>query len=106
MSLWGFLTGLIIGIVPIMVFFRYVRGKFLFFTNPYLKGVAAGFLLWMIINIFFWVEAQFNMFGLLRGDEGYSTMYIITTSLQGFLTAGLLAAFAANKLWGNKTPKT
>ncbi len=105
MSLWGFLTGLIIGIVPTMIFFRLVKGKFLFFTNPYLKGISVGLLLWVALNIFVYLEARFNMFGLLRGEEGYSTMFIITTSLQGFLTAGLLGAFAANRLWGSKTPK-
>jgi hypothetical protein len=106
MNIWGFLVGLFIGIIPLLLILKSFRGKFLFISNSYIKGALFGFLLWAIINIFLYLEARYEIFGLLKGEEGLSSMVLITSSLRGFITAGLLAALISNKLWKDKAPKS
>jgi hypothetical protein len=105
MNIWGFLFGLIIGIFPLMLIFKFFKGKFLFFTNPYIKGAASGFLLWSITNVFIYFEARYNVFGLISMEEGFGTIVIVTSSLQGFITAGLVAAFISIRILRKKTPE-
>ena len=105
MTIWSFLVGLLLGIIPLLLILRSFRGKFLFISNPYIKGALFGFLLWTIINVCLYLEARYEIFGLLRGEEGLSSMVLVTSSLQGFITAGLLAALISNKLWKGKNSK-
>ncbi len=106
MNLWGFFLGLIIGIFPLLFILRVLKGKFLFVVNPYIKGAIFGFLLWGMINVFLYIEAKYNMFGLMSREEGFSTMVLLTSSLQGFITAGIIAAFISVKLLKNKEAKS
>jgi hypothetical protein len=105
MNLWGFLVGLIIGFFPVLLILKSLKGKLIFFENVYIKGAISGFFLWGVINVFLFFEARYDMFGLLRGEEGYATMVILTSSLQGFITAGLLAAFISKKIGKNSAKK-
>lgn len=105
MNIWAFLLGLIIGVFPLMLILKFFKGKFLFFTNPYIKGALFGFLIWSVINVFVYFEARFNMFGLIRMEEGFGTIVIVTSSLQGFITAGLVAAFISIHML-KKAPKS
>lgn len=104
MNIWAFLLGLIIGVFPLIVIFKFFKGKFLFVTNPYIKGAMFGFLLWSVINVFVYFEARYNMFGLINMEEGFGTIVIVTSSLQGFITAGLVAAFISIRMLKNKAP--
>ncbi|TFG36714.1 MAG: hypothetical protein E4H45_00465 [Nitrospirales bacterium] len=104
MNIWAFLLGLIIGVFPLMLIFKFFKGKFLFVTNPYIKGAMFGFLLWSVINVFVYFEARYNMFGLVSMEEGFGTIVIVTSSLQGFITAGLVAAFISIRMLKNKAP--
>jgi hypothetical protein len=106
MNIWAFLLGLIIGVLPLMLMMKFFKGKFLFVANPYIKGTIFGFLLWSVINIFIYFEVRYNMFGLLSSEEGFSTVVMFTSSLQGFITAGLVAAFISQHMWKKKAPKS
>jgi len=92
------LFGLIAGFFPLFLFFRFYKGKLLFIENSYIKGAVLGFLLWGLINLFLYIEARYDLFGLLEGEEGFGTMMLLTSSLPGFITAGLAAVFASGKL--------
>ncbi len=104
MNIWSFLLGLIVGIFPLIFILRVFPGKFLFVTNPYIKGAIFGFLLWSFINIFVFFEARYNLIGLTDTEMGFSTIVILTSSLQGFITAGLVAAFISARVWKKKPP--
>jgi hypothetical protein len=103
MNLWGFLVGLIVGFFPILLILKLWSGRLIFIENTYIKGAIFGFLLWIVINIFLYFEARYNMFGLLRGEQGLATMVILTSSLQGFISAGLLAALVSKRIWKKPT---
>ena len=105
MNLWGFLVGLIIGVFPVLLILKLVKGKLLFVENVYIKGAISGFFLWGAINVLLFFEARYDLFGLLRGEQGLATMVILTSSLQGFITAGLLAAFISKKIGKNSAEK-
>lgn len=98
MTIMALLFGLIVGFFPMFFFFRFYKGKLLFIENPYMKGALLGFLLWAVINILLYFEARYNFFGLLAGEEGFGTMILFTSSLPGFITAGIAAAFVSQKL--------
>jgi hypothetical protein len=106
MNIWAFLLGLIIGVFPLMLILKIFKGKFLFVTNPYIKGAIFGFLLWSAINAFIYFEFRYNMFGFLDMEEGFGTIVMFTSSLQGFITAGLVAAFLSMHMWKKKSPKS
>jgi len=46
------------------------------------------------------------MFGLISMEEGFGTIVIVTSSLQGFITAGLVAAFISTHMLKKKAPKS
>jgi hypothetical protein len=98
MTIMAVLFGLIAGFVPLFLFFRFYKGKLLFIENPYVKGAFLGFLLWALINVLLYIDARYNLVGLFAGEEGFGTMMLITSSLPGFITAGLAAAFLSQKL--------
>jgi hypothetical protein len=106
MNIWAFLLGLMIGVFPLMLIMKFFKGKFLSIANPYIKGAIFGFLLWCVINVFIYFEVRYNMFGLLGMEEGFGTIVIFTSSLQGFITAGLVAAFISLHMWKKKAPKS
>lgn len=106
MNIWGFLTGLILGILPLVIMLKIFKGKLLFFGNPYLKGAIFGFFLWSAINILIYFEVRYTILGLTEMEEGFSTVVLLTSSLQGFITAGLIAAFLAKHLPIKKSPKS
>ncbi len=93
MSIWGFLLGFILGLFPLMFILSFLQGKILFIQNIYVRGAILGFLLWAVINIVIFFEVKYNLFGLAETEEGVSTIALFAYSLQGFLTAGLAAAF-------------
>jgi hypothetical protein len=106
MNIWAFLLGFIIGVFPLMLIFKFFKGKFLFVINPYIKGAIFGFLLWGVINVFIYFEARYNIFGLISVEEGFGTIVIVTSSLQGFITAGLVAAFISIHILKKKASKS
>lgn len=97
MTILGSLLGLIAGFFPLFLFFKFYKGKLFFIEHPYMKGALLGFLLWVVIIVLLYVEARFNLAGLLAGEEGFSTMVLLTSSLPGFITAGIAAAFVSQK---------
>ena len=106
MNIWAFLLGLIIGLFPLIFILKVFRGKFLFVTNPYIKGAIFGFLLWSAINVFIYFEVRYNIFGLIGTEEGFGTIVMFASSLQGFITAGLAAAFISMHIWKKTAPKS
>ena len=102
MTIMALLFGLIAGFLPMFFFFRFYKGKVLFIENTYMKGALLGFLIWVVVNVLLYVEARYNLVGLLAGEEGFGTMILLTSSLPGFITAGLVAAFASHKLQSRK----
>lgn len=106
MNIWGFLLGFILGIFPLILVLKFFRGKILFIHNIYVKGALFGFLLWAIINVLIFFEVRYNLIGLAETEEGYSTIALFAYSLQGFLTAGLAAAFFSTHMRKDKKPKT
>jgi membrane associated rhomboid family serine protease len=106
MNIWAILLGFIIGFFPLLLVLRFFKGKFLFVANPYIKGALFGFLLWIVINVFIYFEVRYNVFGLIGTEEGFDTIVMFTASLQGFITAGLAAAFMSVRMWKKKAPKS
>ena len=95
MTLWGFLVGLILGFFPVMwlLTIRSIR----FIENVYLRGALFGTGIWLLLNLLLYMEARFSVLGILGGEHGFGSMMILSSSLQGFLTAGILAAFVLKK---------
>jgi hypothetical protein len=93
MNIWAFLVGFIAGLLPLTLILKFFRGNLLFISNPYIKGALFGFILWGVINVFIFFEMRYNIIGLTDSEEGFSTMLLLTSSLQGFITSGLAAAF-------------
>lgn len=106
MNIWAFLTGLMIGIFPLLFILKIFRGPLLFIVNPYIKGAVLGFFLWGVINTLIYFEAKYNVLGLLSTEDGFGTIVIFTSSLQGFITAGLAAAFLSSRLGRKKKQQT
>jgi hypothetical protein len=102
MNIWALVLGLIVGVFPLILILTAFRGKFLFVTNPYIKGAIFGFLLWTAINVLIYSEIRYNMLGLIGIEEGFATIVMFTSSLQGFITAGLVAAFISVHIWKKK----
>lgn len=102
MTIMALLFGLIAGFFPMFFFFRFYKGKVLYIENPYMKGALLGFMIWVVVNVLLYFEARYNLFGLLAGEEGFGTMILLTSSLPGFITAGIAAAFASQKLQPRK----
>jgi hypothetical protein len=98
MNIWGFLVGLIIGIVPLTIALKLLKGRRFLFQNPYLKGAVLGVIAWLILNLLLYIEASYEILGILRGEEGYGTVMMVTSSLQGFITAGIAAAVINEKV--------
>src|SRR3990167_4023006 len=59
--------GVVISIIPLLLYFEiylWKRGKV---SDPFLKGIKSGFLLWLLIQIFLVVEAGSGIFGIGGG---------------------------------------
>jgi hypothetical protein len=95
MTLWGFLVGLILGIFPCMLLLKQPRLRFI--ANPYVRGAIWGLCLWGVINVLLFIESRYSLLGVLEGAEGFSSMMILVSSLQGFITSGITAAFILKK---------
>ena len=102
MNIWGFLAGLVAGIVPILLCLRALGPRRFIFGSPYLKGALIGIVIWVVLNALLYIEASHDFLGILRGAEGLGTMVIVTSSLQGFITSGLAAALISEKLLKKK----
>jgi len=73
-----------------MLLFRVFRGRFLFVTNPYLKGTLMGLVLWAVIAVLFYLDGLTGFIGILHSESGFAVFSLFTSSLHGFLTAGLV----------------
>jgi len=102
MNIWAFLFGFIAGVFPLTLILRFFPGKFLFTFNPYIKGTAFGFLMWLFMNVFAFFEAKYSFFGFMDTEAGFGTIVLLTSSLQGFITAGLAAAFISTRILKKK----
>ncbi len=103
MTVWGFLAGFLIGIFPLALLLKLFTGKVFFIENSYVKGALFGFFLWVLINLALYLEMKYSAIGLLSTEAGFGTIAVFTSSLQGFITAGLAAAFIS-KRFGRKKP--
>ena len=86
----GIVIGFFLSLFPIIVLFKIFRGRFLFASNPYLKGALMGFVLWLICALFFYIDAITGAIGILRSESGPSLLALLTSSIQGFITAGIV----------------
>ena len=96
MTLWGILVGLILGFFPITYLLTVRRLRFV--ENAYLRGALLGAGLWLLLYIVLYMEARFSFTGILERGEGFGTMMVLSSSLQGFLTAGIISAFFLKKM--------
>lgn len=90
MDLKSIFFGFVLSLFPLMVLFRVFRGKFLFVTNPYLKGALMGIVLWVVIAVLFYLDGITGFIGILHSESGFAVFSLFTSSLHGFLTAGLV----------------
>lgn len=96
MTFWGFFVGLIIGTLPIMYLLKIRRFRFV--ENPFIRGVILGAGLWLLIYALMFIEVRLSLLGIFEGEQGFASMMILASSLQGFLTAGILSAYVLKKL--------
>lgn len=86
-----FLFGLLISLFPVYLCFKIFRGKFLLVENRYMKGALFGFLLWVLVNVLFSVEARYGFLGIF-GATGGEVILLFSSPLVswGFISGGLL----------------
>jgi hypothetical protein len=98
MNFKGILFGFILSLFPLIFLFRIFRGKFLFVVNPYMKGALMGFLLWVLIAFLFYIDASYGIVGLLEGESGPALLALLTSSIHGFITAGIAVGAFSKRL--------
>jgi len=98
MNFKGILFGFILSLFPLIFLFRIFRGKFLFVANPYMKGALMGFLLWVLIAFLFYIDAVYGIIGLLEGESGPALLALLTSSIHGFITAGIAVGALSKRI--------
>ena len=97
MSFKGLLFGFFLSFLPLFILFRALKGKFLFIENPFLRGALLGFALWLAIAAIFYIDARTSFFGILESESGLALFALITSSIHGFITAGLVVGVFSKK---------
>ena len=98
MSWKGIVFGFFLSLFPIIILFKIFRGRFLFVSNPYMKGALMGFVLWLLCYLLFYIDAVSGAIGILRSESGPSLFALLTSSIQGFITAGIVVGAFSGKL--------
>lgn len=98
MDLKGLAFGFFLSLFPLIILARIFKGKFLFVSNRFLKGALLGFLLWLLIALIFYIDAVSGLLGILGTEGGAAFFLTHTSSLQGFITAGIVAGVFSKKL--------
>ncbi|MEW6053057.1 MAG: hypothetical protein AB1552_04595 [Nitrospirota bacterium] len=98
MNIFRILFGLIFSIFPLIILARFYRGRFLFITNPYMKGGLMGFLLWLFIALLFYIDAVYGILGMLEGEQGHAFFSLFMSSVHGFITGGVIIGAFHKKL--------
>jgi hypothetical protein len=83
---------------PVFLLLKKFRGRFLFVSNPCMKGALMGFVLWLVCVLFFYIDAKYGVIGILRSESGPSFFALLTSSVQGFITAGIIIGAFSKKL--------
>lgn len=57
-----------------------------------MKGALFGFLLWVLVNVLFSLEARYGVFGVLAGGKGGEVILLFSSPVVswGFISGGLL----------------
>jgi hypothetical protein len=99
MDFKGIVFGFFLSLFPLIILFKLFRGKFLFVSNPYMKGALMGFLLWLAFALMFYIDAATGIIGILKKESGAALFLLLTSSIHGFITAGIVVG-AFTKKWG------
>jgi hypothetical protein len=94
----GIVFGFFLSLFPIIILFKIFRGRFLFVSNPYMKGALMGFVLWLLCYLFFYIDAVSGAIGILSSESGFALFALLTSSIQGFITAGIVVGAFSKKL--------
>lgn len=86
-----FFFGLLVSLFPVYLCLKIFRGRFLFVENRFMKGALFGFLLWVLVNVLFSLEARYGFVGIL-GGKGGEVMLLFSSPVVswGFISGGLL----------------
>ena len=98
MDFKGIVFGFFLSLLPLIILFKLFRGKFLFVSNPYMKGALMGFLLWLVFALMFYIDAATGIIGILEKESGAALFLLLTSSIHGFITAGIVVG-AFTKKW-------
>ena len=94
----GIIFGFFLSLFPIILLFKIFRGRFLFVSNRYMKGALIGFVLWLLCYLLFYIDAVTGAIGILRSESGLALFALLTSSIQGFITAGIVVGAFSKKL--------
>ena len=94
----GIVFGFFLSLFPIIILFKIFRGRFLFVSNRYMKGALMGFVLWLLCYLVFYIDALTGAIGILRSESGFALFALLTSSIQGFITAGIVVGAFSKKL--------
>jgi|WetSurMetagenome_2_1015567.scaffolds.fasta_scaffold363946_2 hypothetical protein len=93
----GIVFGFFLSLFPVFILFKIFKGRFLFVSNPYMKGALMGFVLWLICALLFYIDAVSGAIGILRSESGPALFALLTSSIQGFITAGIVVGAFSKK---------
>jgi len=94
----GIVFGFFLSLFPIIILFKIFRGRFLFVSNRYMKGALMGLVLWLLCYLLFYIDAVSGAIGILSSESGFALFALLTSSIQGFITAGIVVGAFSNKL--------
>jgi hypothetical protein len=94
----GIVFRFFLSLFPVLLLFKIFWGRFLFVSNPYMKGALMGFVLWMICALLFYIDAAYGGIGILSTESGPALLAMLTSSIQGFITAGVVVGAFSKKL--------
>ena len=104
MNITSFLVGFFFGLPLLILCLKLFKGKFMGVTNRYFAGTLYGLWIWLILILLLFVDAKYNLAGLVNSDQGFGVFTVIFSSwtLYGFLVSGLLAGFISAKMLRRK----
>ncbi len=89
--------GMGISIIPLLFYFEvylWRKGKV---YNPFWKGLRTGFILWLLIQALFVIEAGSGIFGIGGGLNALAFIGFFTLASIGFIISGLFVALLYRK---------
>lgn len=92
--LWGFITGFLVGLFPLMLLYRIFKERnFIGIAHPYLKGAFMGFLVWITAGLIMYLDLRFSFIGFMHAETGGALIPLYTNSHFGFITSGIAIAY-------------